>query len=307
MQRATRFPLPTRSRPSRVCGTAFGSARHRRRDSRVSSLFALLVGALLAPVARPGPALGIEVLLIGDSITEGFISGPEGLTRSCVEERCWAAQLTTRLGQGYRVIERGVGGATTLDWAGPAVGIPYAEIEGSPVPLLEGLAAEDLAAEIAVILLGTNDATGFVEDAPIPPDEYGRKLELLTRRLLDRGTDHVVLVHPPPQRDAPAEVQTRLTAYGLAIERLCQSSPSEPSCERPAVVCGPNLLDQLGPEHFEKNDIHPNAAGHRRIAETVADTIEALSRGRVPETDSLHSSSDSSDSSESAESVELLE
>jgi lysophospholipase L1-like esterase len=255
-------------------------------------------------VTCPAPVLGIEVLLIGDSITEGFISGPEGLNRSCIEERCWAARLAARLGQGYRVIERGVGGATTLDWAGPAVGIPYADVEGSLVFLFEGLAAEDLAAEIAVILLGTNDATGFMEDAPIPPDEYGRKLALLTRRLLDRDIDHVVLVSPPAQRGAPAEVQNRLAAYGRAIERLCQPMSREPSGERPAVICGPDLLGLLGPEHFEENDIHPNASGHRRIAEAVAETIEALSRGRVPEPDQPRSSSPSSGSSAPIDSSE---
>lgn len=282
-------------------GTACKAARRRRRDSPVASLFAPIVGPLLALVTCPSPAVGIEVevLLIGDSITEGFVSGPEGLNRSCIEERCWAARLAARLGERYRVIERGVGGATTLDWAGPAVGIPYADVEGSLAHLFEGLAAGDLAAEFAVILLGTNDATGFMEDAPIPPDEYGGKLALLTRKLLDRETDHVVLVSPPAQHGAPVEVQQRLAAYGRAIERLCQplSRSSDPSGERPAVICGPNLLDLLGPEHFEGTDIHPNASGHRRIAEAVAETIEDLARDRIPEPEALRPCSPSSGSS----------
>ena len=250
----------------------------------------------------PGPSSDVEVLLIGDSITKGFISGPDGLTRSCVEERCWAAQLAAQLGQGYRVIERGVGGATTLDWVGPTAGIPFAEIEGSLVPLFDGLVARDLPVDIVVILLGTNDAVGFGEDAPLPPDDYARNLELLTRRLLDRGVGRVVLLPPPPRRPSTGEVRVRLFGYRVAIERLCRAMSGEESAKPPAVLCGPNLLDRLGPEHFEKNDVHPNASGHRRIAEAVAETIEALSRGRHPEPDPVGSPTGSSGSKQAPDS-----
>ncbi len=270
----------------------------------------MLLVSPLAFVACSGPTSDVEILLIGDSITEGFISGSEGLTRSCVEKRCWAAQLAARLGQGYRVIERGVGGATTLDWVSPTVGIPFTEFETSQVSLFDGLAARDLPASIVVILLGANDAVGFGEDAPLRPDEYARNLELLTRRLLDYGVGQVVLLPPTPHHAAPPRVRVRLFEYRFAIERLCRAMSEEGSTKPSAVICGPNLLDLLGPEHFEKNDVHPNASGHRRIAEAVAETIEALSRDRVPESDSLRTpvrSFDSGNSSESSESSETRE
>lgn len=199
------------------------------------------------------------------------------------------------------MIARGVGGATTRDWVGPTAGIPFAELEGSLVSLFEGLVAPVLPVDIVVILLGTNDAVGFGEDAPFPPDEYARNLELLTRRLLDLGTGRVVLVPPPPNRPAPPEVQVRLFGYRAAIERVCRAMAKERIGAPPAVVCGPDLFDRLGPEDFERDDVHPNAQGHRRIAEAVAETIEALSQGRVPELDPLGSSSDSPDSPGSSE------
>jgi len=210
------------------------------------------------------------------------------------------------------VIARGVGGSTTLDWVGPTVGIPYAELEDALVPLFEGIAVPDLPTEIVIILLGTNDAIGYWEDSPVSPDEFSRNVELLTRRLLDRGAGRVVLVPPPPQHHAPREVRLRLFGYRAAIERLCRVMSSEWSADLPPVLCGPNLLDLLGPEDFEKDDVHPNEQGHRRIAEAVAETIEGLSRGRAPgrgrdrdsEPEALRSSSESSDSSELPDSPE---
>lgn len=293
-QRATRLSLQHASRPipagysGMVVGTVAGSERPRWRGPRVPFLLALLVG-LLSFMACLGSASDVEVLLIGDSITEGVVSGPEARARACVQERCWPVRLAALLGDDHRVINRGVGGATTRDWTGLTVGIPFAEIDDSRAPLFEGIPESELDADIVVILLGTNDAIGFLEAAPIPPDEYARNLELLTRRVLDRGAGQVVLVPPPPQHHAPVAVQLRLVGYRVAIEGLCRAMSSERSADRPAVLCGPDLLDQLGPQDFEKNDVHPNAAGHQRIAEAVAETIEALSRGRRPEPESRES------------------
>jgi hypothetical protein len=49
------------------------------------------------------------------------------------------------------------------------------------------------------------------------------------------------------------------------VARLCS--------QRPNVVCGPDVYDLLGPADFDGCDVHPNAAGHRKIGEALAATL----------------------------------
>jgi len=88
----------------------------------------------------PAIASPIEVLLIGDSITEGCVSGPTGTDCTCDQGLCYASKLSTHLGSDYQIVNGGVGGSTTADWASETVGIPYVVVDDTPTPIFEGVA-----------------------------------------------------------------------------------------------------------------------------------------------------------------------
>jgi lysophospholipase L1-like esterase len=216
----------------------------------------------------PALALPFELLLIGDSITEGCVSGPTGTDCTCDQGLCYAAGLSTYLGSDYQIVNAGVGGSTTADWASDAVGIPYVLVGDTPTPIFEGVAAPNLPADIVLIMLGANDAIGVFEPSPIAPDMYFENLDAMVTRILDLDAGRVVLVRPPPLLAFDETVQDRLRSYGTEIDRLCAFTMN--------VVCGPDLTSLLTPDDFEGDDLHPNAAGHDKIAWAVSETIVSI-------------------------------
>ena len=87
-------------------------------------------------------------------------------------------------------------------------------------------------------------------------------------RIFDLGANRVILTEPSPLFGFPAIVQKRLSDYGSVIDTLCAITAN--------VECGPDLLSLLTADDFERSEIHPNAAGHRKIAEALADTITSV-------------------------------
>jgi len=213
----------------------------------------------------PVMALPIELLLIGDSITEGCVSGPTGTDCTCDQGLCYAGRLNTHLGGDYHTVNAGVGGSTTSNWASEAVQTPYVLVGGTPTPIFEGVAVPNLPADVVLIMLGTNDAFGWFEPSPIYPDLYLENLDAMVTRILDLGAGQIVLVKPPPLLAFDETGQNRLRSYGPEIDRLCALMTN--------VVCGPDLTSLLTPDDFESDDPHPNAAGHDKIAWAVSETI----------------------------------
>jgi len=106
---------------------------------------------VLALVALPGRTLA-RVLLIGDSITEGTVSGTPGSP--------YAAVVATDLGPEFDVLNLGCGGASSFDWR-PDTGVTICG--GLFIDLWAQRVLPNVPAEIATVMLGTNDATGFFE------------------------------------------------------------------------------------------------------------------------------------------------
>src|SRR5215475_1611185 len=130
---------------------------------------------LALPISLPGVAAAApyKVVLLGDSITRGLTSEPSGPP--------YATLLADSLGAGFDVINIGCGGASSRDWS-PTAG--SAVCGGLPDPLLSetlypAMAKPNLPADLVVIMLGTNDAIGFFEPAPLTSAEYRSALEEL--------------------------------------------------------------------------------------------------------------------------------
>jgi len=221
----------------------------------------LLPLALAIALPGVGAATPYSVVLLGDSITQGISSEPTGPS--------YASLLSDSLGAGFDVIDIGCGGASSRDWSPSSgisvcVGLPDPNL---PANLYQALAVPSLPADLVVILLGTNDALGAFEPAPLTAAEYHAAMQELVTQLLVDGAGEVMLATPPPNFVSTAAA-SMLVEYAAEIAALC-GAPGD------AVLCGPDILHLLQPEDFGAGQIHPNASGHAKIADAMDASIVA--------------------------------
>lgn len=198
-----------------------------------------------------------SILMIGDSITEGVQSNPSAEPYTTV-----AAKV---LGKKFTVTSVGCGGATTWDWSSLG-GVTLCSGQFWDQNVYEARARPNLPADVVTVMLGTNDATGFFEPAPISPDEYRDNLANLVTNLLNDGAGQVMLMPPPPMCESTnADVIMRLEAYRTIVGAMCSS--------RKGVVCGPDVYTLLTEDDFQGCDVHPNGLGHLTLGIAVARMI----------------------------------
>lgn len=231
------------------------SASRRRRATAWLELTALALVVGLACAERP-----TRVVLVGDSITAGMSSEPKGPG--------YAELLPGLLGPGFEIVNVGCGGASTLDWQ-PDAPAAFCPSVGRTVRFYETRARPALPADVATILLGTNDARGALEPEPVEPEAYRDALRALAEALHADGARVVVLIAPPFSMKG----RVRLAGYRPQIRALCE--------EHPFLRCGPDLAELLDPTtDFEPNDVHPNASGHAKIAAALAESLRSLNAPR---------------------------
>lgn len=237
-----------------------GRVAYRRVNHRVDRkggiAAAFVIG--LALVALPARTLA-RVLLIGDSITQGAVSGTPGPP--------YANVVATDLGPVFDVRNLGCGGATSFDWR-PDTGVTICG--GLFINLWAERVLPNLPAEIATVMLGTNDATGFFEPAPLTGANYGANIQAIVDGLHAAGVGQVILMTPPARcTSAPQAVRDRLADYRLRLFTMCLT--------KPGVVCGPDVYKLLDPvADFAACDVHPNAQGHAKLGHALADAVEDL-------------------------------
>ena len=198
--------------------------------------------------------LTTSLILIGDSITFGIVSTPVGPS--------YADVVSVEM----PVVNLGIGGSSTADWINEVV----------------NCTDED---QSVSILLGTNDAVGFLEPFPITPAEYSANLATMVGNLTTNGCQRIILMTPPQNFAFPTnpDVQLRLAEYRLEVLELCDSGVA-------GLECGPDVWSLLGEEDFDTNNVHPNGPGHQKIGNALVaqSTVRAprvsLSWGVVPAT-----------------------
>jgi acyl-CoA thioesterase I len=188
--------------------------------------------------ALPVPARGTErvVVTLGDSLTAGL---------GVAADEAWPALIESRLrheGYAYRVVNAGVSGDTTagglrrVDWV----------LRNRP--------------EVAVVALGANDGLrGLATDA------MESNLLAIVERLRAGGARVLVAgMQVPPN-------------YGAAYSRAF-SGVFPDVARRTGSALVPFLLDGVAadPRLNQPDGIHPNAAGHRAIAEHIWPHLVAL-------------------------------
>jgi acyl-CoA thioesterase I len=208
-------------------------------DMQSRRLAALLAASVL--VASLGPRAAADepvIVALGDSLTAGF---------GVAAEEAWPALLENRLsreGYRYRVVNAGVSGDTS---AGGLRRVPWV-LRARP--------------DIAIVALGANDGL------------RGQSVEALAANLteiverLRAGGAQVLLagMRVPPNYGAD---------FARAFARVFADV-----AQRAQVAFMPFLLDGVAadPQLNLLDGIHPNAAGHRVIAERVWPFLKPLLR-----------------------------
>jgi lysophospholipase L1-like esterase len=213
------------------------------------------------------------ILCYGDSNTWGW--DPAGMKRFAPDVR-WTGVLAAALGDGYRIIEEGLNGRTTVfdDPFDPdRNGRTYLS------PCLKSHAPLD----VVVLMLGTNDLkTRFSASAYEIADGAGRLLEVIQHSGSGPGggVPLVLLVAPPPVGDTarfggddPAYAGSELSwANAIETSRLFGSQ-----YRRVADAYGVGFFDAARVvTSSELDGIHWEAEAHRAFGEAVATRLRQL-------------------------------
>lgn len=209
----------------------------------------------------------IRVLLIGDSITEGIVSGTPA--------RPYAELLSELLGPGFTVKNVGISGITAYLWD-PTV--PCRRLCGvsDQQSFFDLRIRPELPVDIATILVGTNDAIGlFTDGPPTSSSDYAIHLGRIVQALLEERVGRVVLLTSPISNKLHEPARQRIAEYRDIVLEICRASAG--------VSCGPDLYRLLDRNSdFQRGDIHPNGVGHARIASALRESLFALSGGVTP-------------------------
>jgi acyl-CoA thioesterase-1 len=194
-----------------------------------------------AAAVASAPASAPVVLFLGTSLTAGQGLDPEQAYPALIQKRIDAAGL------GYRVVNAGVGGDTSADALGR----------------LDWLLRQKV--DVLVVETGANDALRGQDPAATRTN---------IRAILERARSH----SPAPRlvlvgMEAPPNL-------GADYARRFRDIYPELARESGAALV-PFLLEGVGGvESLNQADaIHPTAAGHERMAETVWRVLEPVLRG----------------------------
>jgi len=239
-----------------------------------------------------------KVLFIGASNTYGIVGGgvpgPDGFGRGLAYKDAVKYFLFFR---NCELIVRSIFGSASVDWTPRSPFLPAGKepfkTQASSGILLYGEAGPDevskgtihpwrdfvypnLPVDVAMVLLGLGDA---IRGWPLGPglpsskDEYQDAMLTIVNNLLNNGAGKVILpIELPVGANVPAW-KGRLDLYKEAIQEIW-------AMNIPNVIPGPDYMTALttpGWTYYHSSDIlHPNEAGHIKIAELLDNLLATL-------------------------------
>ena len=203
------------------------------------------------------------VLCYGDSNTWGFNAATQG--RFGWDER-WPGVLQQALGSGYRVIEEGLGGRTTV-WDDPIEG--YKNGKEYLIPCLQSHRPLDL----VVMMLGTNDLKKrFSLSAYDIAEGAGVLVNIIQRSNAgpNEGVPQVLLVAPP--------LVTRLSNYAEMLEGAeAKSRKLVEHYRRVAGFYGCHFLNAGSiVVSSDLDGVHLDLDEHRKLGQAVAGQVKEI-------------------------------
>jgi lysophospholipase L1-like esterase len=141
-------------------------------------------------------------------------------------------------------------------------------------------AAADVAADLALVVIGANDLTRLV-----PPERAAASLDEALRVLRVAGTD-AVLVPAPDMSSVPFVPPAFRPLVRAACARLRQRQVAVAAATGATVVAVADVNRAFGtdPALFATDRFHPSSAGYARIAAALAPAVVAAARARRDET-----------------------
>ena len=215
-----------------------------------------------------------HIVCLGDSNTHGYCADPadcaDGGDRFNEEER-WTCLLQKKLGEGYLVLEEGLGGRTTV----------------FPDPLFESMDALSVAypilmshepVDLLIIMLGTNDTKErFGSNAALIAIGLERLVMKAKSILAWRdGRPNILIIAPPHIGDGlylwpEGEMMgTGCPQKSRELARYFRTVADNQQCA---------FLDAEGVAEYNRRDcMHLSRKGHRQLAEKLAQLVPTLLR-----------------------------
>lgn len=216
----------------------------------------------------------ITVLCYGDSNTHG--ATPDRRGRYAANER-WTGLLQQHLGDGYSIIEEGLGGRTTdLDHINPGKpsrnGLVYFKAcVDSHMPL-----------GVIIIMLGTNDLKTIYHRSA---EDVARALkqfpEYVAGYCASRGLKRprVILVSPPYMDEHALKFIQSMPAAGIYDEVSAQKSRQlAPAIQQVAEQTGCEFFDAATVTATGDDGCHLDAASHKKLADSLQHLLQSYSQ-----------------------------
>lgn len=212
-----------------------------------------------------------NILCFGDSNTWGFI--PESITESQPRrhphEVRWTGVLARELGEGFRVIEEGQNGRTTVH------DDPFALVRNAKA-ILPAILESHKPLDLVVLMLGTNDLKNVFG---VSPSEIAVGAKILSQTILtsDAGLaakpPRLLLLCPPTvgQLSHLPDLEAKLTNAQARSQEL----PKHYEAVAAALGCAYlNTQEIISPSPVD--GIHLDAAAHQKLGLAIAAKIKSL-------------------------------
>jgi lysophospholipase L1-like esterase len=212
-----------------------------------------------------------NILCFGDSNTWGFI--PESLTESYPRRHPhdvrWTGVLARELGEGFRIIEEGQNGRTTVH------DDPFALVRNAKA-VLPALLESHKPLDLVVLMLGTNDLKNVFG---VSPSEIAAGAKILVQTVL--GSDAGLAAKPPrlllmcPPTIGQLSHLPDLEAKLTDAQARSQQLPKHYEAVAATLGCAYlNTQEIITPSPVD--GIHLDAAAHQKLGKAVAEKIKAF-------------------------------